>query len=95
MSKPPSCELATLTALDKVTSDDDNEIVASNNIGLYPLGPQPREDISRAPSPMPGSLDPESAIDRTTPTPSKFLITFVIIRISTLTVSFQMKCSFF
>ena len=78
MSKPPSYELATLTALDKVTSEDDNEIIeASSSIGLYPLGPQPREDISRAPSPIPGSLDPESAIDRTTPTPSKFLIAFV------------------
>ena len=69
MSNPPSNEFATVTALDKLRDDDESELAeVGTGMGLHPLVPPPGDEaMSRASSPMPGFLDPDSAIDRTTP----------------------------
>lgn len=76
MSKPPSYEFTTLTVLDNLPADDDSEVVEiSSGVGLHPG----EETTARAPSPMPGSLDPDSAIDRTTPTPG--IIPYILLTV--------------
>ncbi len=66
-TRPGPFELSTLTQYNKDEHDDDAATESIGiGIGLFPPMPD-EETLSRAPSPIPGSLDPDSAFDHTAP----------------------------